>query len=130
MKITSDKNKLVKFVQYEKNMGFVPTMGAIHHGHISLIKKSKKQCNKTIISIFVNKPQFNKKSDFKKYPRILKEDISILKKLKVDFLYLPIENQIYPEGHNKNIKISSFSKKLCGKLRPKHLLIILKNLKN
>ena len=120
MKIISDKNKLVKFIQSEKNLGFVPTMGAIHHGHISLIRKSINQCDKTIMSIFINKPQFNKESDFQKYPRVLKKDISILKKLKVDFLYLPTVNQIYPSGSNKNIKISPFGKKLCGKFRPGH----------
>ena len=120
MKIISDKNKLVKFIQSEKNLGFVPTMGAIHLGHISLIRKSINQCDKTIMSIFINKPQFNKESDFQRYPRVLKKDISILKKLKVDFLYLPTDNQIYPFGQNKKITISPFSKKLCGKLRPGH----------
>ena len=120
MKIISDKNRLIKFVHCEKNLGFVPTMGAIHLGHTSLVKKSKNECNKTVVSIFINKPQFNKKSDFQKYPRILKKDISILKKLKVDYLYLPTEKQIYPDGPNKNIKISSLGKKLCGKFRPGH----------
>jgi pantoate--beta-alanine ligase len=95
-------------------------MGTIHQGHISLIKKCISQCEKTIVSIFINKPQFNKKSDFRKYPRLLKKDISILKKFKVDYLYLPSVNQIYPNGRNKNIKISSFRKKLCGKFRPGH----------
>ena len=120
MKIISDKNKLVKFIYNEKNLGFVPTMGAIHLGHISLIKKSNLQCSKTIVSIFVNKPQFNRKSDFQKYPRILKKDISILKKLKVDYLYLPSTKEIYPSGYNRNIKINSFKKKLCGRFRPGH----------
>jgi len=120
MKIISSKNKLIQFIHSEKNLGFVPTMGAIHQGHISLIKRSINQCDKTIISIFINKPQFNKKSDFSRYPRILKKDIFILKKLKVDYLYLPSEKQIYPSGHNKNIKISSLGKKLCGKFRPGH----------
>jgi len=98
----------------------VPTMGAIHLGHISLVKKCLYQCDKTIVTIFVNKAQFNRKSDFQKYPRVLKKDITILKKLKVDILYLPSANQIYPDGRNKNIKISSFRKKLCGKFRPGH----------
>ena len=120
MKIISDKNKLVKFIYNEKNLGFVPTMGAIHLGHISLIKKSILQCSKTIVSIFVNKPQFNRKSDFQKYPGILKKDISILKKLNVDYLYLPPIKEIYPSGYNRNIKINSFKKKLCGKFRPGH----------
>ena len=95
-------------------------MGAIHIGHISLIKKSISQCNKTIVTIFINKPQFNRKSDYKKYPRVIKKDISIIKKLKVDYLFLPKVNQIYPDGPNKNIKISALGKKLCGKFRPKH----------
>ena len=106
MKIISSNYKLVKIIQKDKNLGFVPTMGAIHLGHISLIKMSINQCDKTIVSIFVNKPQFNEKSDFKKYPRTLKKDIYKLKKLKVDILYLPTTNQIYPKGRNKNIKIN------------------------
>ena len=120
MKIISSKSKLIEFTHYEKNLGLVPTMGTIHQGHISLIKKCISQCEKTIVSIFINKPQFNKKSDFRKYPRLLKKDISILKKFKIDYLYLPSVNQIYPNGRNKNIKISSFRKKLCGKFRPGH----------
>ena len=120
MKIISNKKKLLSFLHNEKNLGFVPTMGAIHLGHISLIKKSISQCNKTIVTIFINKPQFNRKSDYKKYPRVIKKDISIIKKLKVDYLFLPKVNQIYPDGPNKNIKISALGNKLCGKFSPKH----------
>ena len=120
MKIISSKFKLIKFIQNEKNLGFVPTMGAIHLGHISLIRKASKQCSKTIVSIFINKPQFNRKSDFKRYPRLLRKDISILNKLKVDYLFLPSEKQVYPDGNNKKINISSFEKRLCGKFRPGH----------
>ena len=106
MKIFLSKNKLLNCINSEKNLGFVPTMGAIHLGHSSLIKKSKQQCSKTIVSIFINRPQFNKKSDFNKYPRTLKNDISSLKKLKVDYLYIPSKKQIYPNGQNRNIKIN------------------------
>ena len=120
MKIFYTKNKLTKITHYEKNIGFIPTMGAIHKGHESLIKKSINQCNKTIVSIYVNKPQFNKKSDYKKYPRLIIKDIDILKKLKVDYLFIPRENQIYPNGVNKKIKIHSLKTKLCGKFRPNH----------
>ena len=120
MKIVSSKNKLVKYIHREKSLGFVPTMGALHSGHLSLIKRSNSQCQKTIVSIFINKPQFNKKCDFQMYPRVIKKDISLLRKLKIDFLYLPTLNQIYPDGQNKNIKISAFAKKLCGKFRPGH----------
>ena len=84
MKIFLSKTKLINFIRKEKNLGFVPTMGAIHLGHIYLVKRSMSQCAKTIVSIFVNKPQFNRNKDFKKYPRVLKRDISILRKLKID----------------------------------------------
>ncbi len=120
MKIISNKKKLIEIINDEKNLGFVPTMGAIHKGHTSLIQKSRDLCNKTIVTIFVNKPQFNVKSDYNKYPRVLKRDIFSLKKCKVDYLYLPIEKEIYPAGPNKKIKISSFANNLCGKFRPGH----------
>ena len=124
MKIFFNKNKLIKFIKNEKNLGFVPTMGSIHVGHASLVKKSISQCDKTIVSIFVNKQQFNRRLDYQKYPRTLKKDILMLKKLKVDFLYIPSNNEIYPKGPNKKIKISSFEKKLCGKFRPGHFKAI------
>ena len=120
MKIIKNKNKLIKLVDKEKRLGFIPTMGAIHMGHLSLIKRAKKECKKTIVSIFVNKPQFDKKSDFINYPRSLKRDISTLRKNRVNYLYLPKFNEIYPKGYNKNIKISLFKRKLCGKFRPGH----------
>ena len=120
MKIFFNKNELIKFIHNEKKLGFVPTMGAIHSGHIPLFKKSIAQCDKTIVSIFVNKPQFNNKSDFQKYPRTTKKDVSILKKLKIDYLYMPLNKEIYSQGSNKKIKINSFAKKLCGKHRPGH----------
>ena len=120
MKIILSKKKLIQILKEEKNLGFVPTMGAIHKAHIYIIKKSISLCKKTIVTIFVNKPQFNETNDYKKYPRNIKKDISILRKSKVDYLYLPTTKQIYPSGPNRNIKISSFGKRLCGKFRPGH----------
>ena len=120
MKIILSKKKLIQILKEEEDLGFVPTMGGIHKAHIYIIKKSISLCKKTIVTIFVNKPQFNAITDYKGYPRNIKKDISILKKCKVDYLYLPTTKQIYPFGSNKNIKISSFSKKLCGKFRPGH----------
>ena len=120
MKRISNKKNLINILNNEKSLGFVPTMGGLHSGHKSLIKKSISQCNKTIVSIFVNKPQFNKKNDYLSYPRKTKKDISILKKLKVDYLYLPKIKEIYPKGPNTRIKISNLEYRLCGKNRPKH----------
>ena len=120
MKIIKDKNKLRGLISNEKNLGFVPTMGAIHNGHISLIKRSISECHKTIVSIYINKPQFNNRKDFQKYPRLINKDISVLKKMKIDYLFLPNDKQIYENGKNNNIKINSFEKELCGKFRPGH----------
>ena len=124
MKILLSKDKVIKFTSKEKNLGFVPTMGAIHNGHISLIKKSISKCKKTLVTIYVNKPQFDKSNDYLKYPKNIKKDISILKRLKVDFLYLPKTKEIYPKGQNKKIRIDPFEKKLCGKHRPGHFRAI------
>ena len=88
-------NTLNKEVNFKANIGFVPTMGALHKGHISLIKSSKKICKKTLVSIFINPSQFNKANDFKNYPKNLKKDISILKRLKVDYLLAPNVKEIY-----------------------------------
>ena len=111
MEIISNKKKLIKIIRKEKNLGFVPTMGGIHLGHISLIKKSASQCNKTIVSIFINRPQFNRNSDYQRYPRVLKKDVHLLKRHRVDYVYLPTVKQIYPLGSNKKIKINPFGKK-------------------
>ena len=73
MKIFKSINTLNKEVNFKANVGFVPTMGALHKGHISLIKSSKSNCEKTLVSIFINPSQFNKKSDFKSYPRKIKK---------------------------------------------------------
>jgi pantoate--beta-alanine ligase len=120
MKIILEKNKLSQLTYNKKNLGFVPTMGGIHAGHISLITRSINECKKTIVSIFVNKRQFNNRKDFAKYPRALKKDILKLNKLKIDILYLAKDKDIYPDRYNKKIIISSFKKKLCGKFRKGH----------
>jgi pantoate--beta-alanine ligase len=95
-------------------------MGGLHEGHISLIKQSKKTKLKTLVSIFVNPKQFNKKSDFKSYPRNTKKDIKQLKKLKINYLYIPTFKDIYGFKPKKRVFLDKFSKKLCGKFRKGH----------
>tara|TARA_A100001015_G_scaffold63068_1_gene69606 strand:- start:628 stop:1440 length:813 start_codon:yes stop_codon:yes gene_type:complete len=102
------------------NIGFVPTMGSLHNGHISLIKKSLKLTNKTIVSIFVNPKQFNNKEDYKKYPRNIQKDLKILKKLKVDFVYLPKIKDIFKIINKIKIKLDNQDKVLCAKYRDGH----------
>ena len=87
MKILLNNLELFKSIRPFNDLGFVPTMGGIHEGHISLIKKSNKLCKKTIVSIFVNPKQFDNKTDLNKYPKNIKKDLSILNKTKkVDFV--------------------------------------------
>ena len=119
MKIITSIFDLNKEIKNYKNIGFVPTMGGIHNGHISLIKASQKKKGKTIVSIFVNPTQFNKTIDFKKYPRDIKKDIISLKKLKVNYLFLPTTKDIYKFKTRKFV-LSKKDKILCAKFRKGH----------
>ena len=120
MKIFKSKHKLQKEILNIKNISFVPTMGGLHRGHISLIKKSQNFKGKTLVSIFVNPKQFNDKKDFIKYPRNLKKDLRILKRLNVDLIYLPTLKDIFSFKVKNKIYLDKFSKKLCGKSRKGH----------
>ena len=119
MKIIKNILDLNKAIKNFKDFGFVPTMGGIHDGHISLIKNSQKNCKKTIVSIFVNPTQFNNKIDFKKYPRNIVKDIKILKKCKIEYLFIPNTNEIY-SSKRKKIKIDKKDKVMCAKHRKGH----------
>ena len=112
-----DLNKAIKD-NYE--LGFVPTMGGLHEGHISLIKQSKKKCKQTLVSIFVNPKQFNSNRDYKSYPRNINKDLKILQKLKVDFVFLPNGNEIYKEKKIPKFKLNREQKILCAKYRKGH----------
>ena len=120
MKILLNNNDLNEAINSGSNLGFVPTMGGLHKGHISLIKKSLKKCSKTIVSIFINPTQFNNKKDYDNYPRNSKKDFLILQKLKIDFLYLPNVNEVYKFKRKSKIKINKKDKILCAKQRKGH----------
>jgi len=120
MKILLNNDDLNEALNTISNLGFVPTMGSLHKGHISLIKKSKKKSNKTLVSIFINPKQFNNKKDFQKYPRNNKKDLQILKKLNVDFVYLPSKKSIYHLKRKNKIKLNKKDKILCAKFRKGH----------
>ena len=103
------------------NLGLIPTMGALHDGHISLIKKGKKQCNQVIVSIYVNPTQFENTDDLINYPSSLDKDIDILNALKIDFLFLPNQELMYPNGPiAKVFDLDGIDEKLEGALRPGH----------
>jgi pantoate--beta-alanine ligase len=120
MKILLNNNDLNEALNKVSNLGFVPTMGSLHKGHISLIKKSQKESNKTIVSIFVNPTQFNNKNDYKNYPRNFKKDHSILRRMKIDFLYLPNVKDIYTFKRKSKIKLYKKDRILCAKYRKGH----------
>ena len=120
MKLIKEITDLNKAINSENELGFVPTMGCLHKGHEFLIKTSKKKCKKTLVSIFVNPTQFNDISDYNNYPRNLEKDLKILKRLKVDFVYLPTPNQIFERKKLPRIIIKKSQKILCAKFRKGH----------
>ncbi len=112
------------------SFGFVPTMGALHKGHLSLVERSLQENDKTLVSIFVNPTQFNDKNDFKNYPILIEQDIEQLKSIGCDFLLQPQFEDIYPDNFNFEVREKSLSSSLCGKSRPGHfegmLTVVLK----
>jgi pantoate--beta-alanine ligase len=121
MKIILNNRDLTKTLGPFNDIGFVPTMGGIHEGHISLIKRSIKSNKKTIVSIFVNPKQFNNLKDFNSYPANIKKDLTILKKIKkLDFVYIPAFKHVYENKKVSEIRIEKKYKVLCAKFRKGH----------
>ncbi|MEC9281684.1 MAG: pantoate--beta-alanine ligase [Bdellovibrionota bacterium] len=104
----------------QKSRAFIPTMGALHQGHLSLIEAAKENHDEVVVSIFVNPTQFNQKTDLENYPRDLDSDKEKLKSLGVDILFLPTFEQMYPDNYHYKITENEFSKLLCGAHRPGH----------
>jgi len=124
LKLPSEiKKELRKFK--DKTIGFVPTMGALHKGHFSLIESSLKENDITIVSIFVNPTQFDNPEDLKEYPILIEKDLEALKKLNVDFAFLPEYKTLYPDNFVYRVEETNFSKKLCGAFREGHFTGVL-----
>src|ERR1700732_2836876 len=100
--------------------GFVPTMGALHEGHFSLVRAARQQCSPVVVSIFVNPKQFGPGEDFQKYPRTLDADRTALEKLGVDYLFAPPPEEIYPRGFRTAVVVDGLSDRLEGRSRPAH----------
>ena len=103
-----------------KIIGFVPTMGALHIGHISLIEAAVKKCDFVVVSIFVNPTQFGLGEDFEKYPRPLKADLEICRKAGVDVVFAPATKQMYPQENFTWVNVEKLTEQLCGRFRPGH----------
>ena len=125
MKVLRNKKTLVDYIERHKEMGkkigFAPTMGALHLGHISLYETAKKENDEIISSIFVNPTQFNNPDDFEKYPQTLENDLKLLEKAGVDAVYVPKAIDIYPEGlKSKHYDFDGLDNEMEGKYRPGH----------
>src|SRR5208283_4364506 len=103
-----------------KTIGFVPTMGALHEGHLSLIRRAKSENEIVVVSIFVNPLQFGAGEDFEEYPRDINNDMEKLRELNTNILFMPGNRSLYPEGFASRIVIDNVSDRLCGQFRPGH----------
>jgi len=113
--------ELKKLKKNAQSIGFVPTMGALHSGHIELIKQAKKQTTHVVVSIFVNPTQFNDPADFQAYPRTIQEDIKLLEQQNVDYLFVPTTQEIYPQSQEQElIDLGKLDKEMEGRFRPNH----------
>ncbi|MFP4458694.1 MAG: pantoate--beta-alanine ligase [Candidatus Zixiibacteriota bacterium] len=101
-------------------IAFVPTMGYLHEGHLSLVKKAKKEADIVIVSIFVNPTQFGPNEDLDSYPRDFQHDRHLLEALDIDYLFFPAVDEMYPENYSTYVNVEGITNELCGKCRPNH----------
>jgi pantoate--beta-alanine ligase len=111
----------IKWLQNKKTIGFVPTMGALHEGHLELVRQARKENDYVVASIYVNPLQFGPNEDFTKYPRTLAADLALLEKEKVALVFTPSDKEMYPEGFSSTVKVEgSLVQGLCATYRPGH----------
>ena len=124
MQLISSIRKTRQFIatkrRKDKTIGFVPTMGYLHEGHLSLMRQAKRDCDVCVISIFVNPAQFSPNEDLKKYPRNINRDLALAKSVGVDAVFYPSSKAIYPEGYLTYVNVEKFTEVLCGESRPGH----------
>ncbi|SHE85342.1 pantothenate synthetase [Marinitoga hydrogenitolerans DSM 16785] len=116
-KMKEIRNKLIK---EGKSIGFVPTMGYLHKGHLSLVEQARKDNDIVVVSIFVNPTQFGPNEDFDRYPRDLNRDMDLLKPFNVDYIFHPLVEEMYARDYSTYVEEVKLTKVLCGKSRPGH----------
>lgn len=114
------REKIQAWKKQGLKIGFVPTMGYLHQGHLSLVRESKKRSDLTVVSIFVNPKQFGPGEDYQVYPRDLERDQALLEREGVDLVFYPSVEAMYPEGYKTYVEVEDLQDKLCGKSRPGH----------
>ena len=124
MRVAADPIELTNQIRRLKisgaRVGFVPTMGFLHTGHLNLVRTIRNQCDRVVVSIFVNPLQFNQKEDYQNYPIDLERDKTLLKELEVDLLFLPTEGALYREDHRTRVSVSKLGQRWEGAFRPGH----------
>lgn len=106
--------------EQDKTIGLVPTMGALHDGHLSLVREARRMCDVVVVSVFVNPAQFGPGEDFEKYPRDLTKDTALLTDYNVDYIFAPTVEEIYPKGFSSYVTVEGLSEQLEGSSRPGH----------
>lgn len=119
-KIKMMQREMEKMRKKGKKIGFVPTMGYLHQGHIKLIREARKKSDIVVVSIFVNPTQFSRGEDYEIYPRDEKRDLKICRNEKVDYVFLPEVKEMYPDGYETFVQVEELQKPLCGMFRPGH----------
>src|SRR6185437_15231815 len=106
--------------EWDKTVGLVPTMGALHEGHLSLVREARRMCDVVVVSVFVNPAQFGPGEDFQHYPRNLTKDTALLTDYNVDYIFAPPVEEIYPKGYATYVTVEGLSDQLEGASRPGH----------
>ena len=114
------KQRIKTFKENQLSIGFIPTMGALHEGHLSLVRQAKEENDKVVVSIFVNPLQFGINEDFTRYPRTFDNDCKLLSKEDVDIVFNPKAPEMYPNGFCTSVVMEHLEDRLCGKSRPGH----------
>lgn len=120
IKTIPEMQSLAKTWPQASSIGFVPTMGYLHAGHLSLVAESNRRCDITVVSIYVNPTQFGPREDLSSYPRDLDRDLELLGRYKVDYVFFPADSEMYPDGYKTWIEVDGLSSVLCGSSRPGH----------
>jgi len=120
VKSVAEWNSVAGGIRREEVVGFVPTMGALHKGHGALLEEARSRCSVVVASIFVNPIQFDQKSDYDLYPRVLENDIAFCAARRVDYIFAPSDNEMYPEPQRAFVDVNEVSEHLCGRNRPGH----------
>lgn len=119
-KVKDMKKLSEKYLKENKTIGFVPTMGFLHEGHLSLVRRAREENDIVVVSIFVNPTQFGPNEDYESYPRDFERDVKLLKELNVDVVFYPSVEEMYPKDFSTYVEETKLSRYLCGKSRPGH----------